>query len=647
VHRADFSPTPPPIPYIEFYLNGSYFVVVQGRRMMMDEPFSEAIRLALGGLSAAGLTNDQLGGLLIELFPSARMPGYIQVRVGSYDAAVLQQVGSAVDRGLISVVLFHPDFNTNTASLPPTTFVAFSMTRLTLPPISRYYFYVDTSYTRVICHPDPINGFCTTNTIVKQEDLADAIRWYFQSPGFGNDPDIGNSSLVHLWPSNSTRPGIVGQIEVVATCLQAHAQLLLRLRQTVNSGQLSVFFGVSATEEEVYVAKALPPLPGNIAGQYSLQTELGRYPGFVGVPPTGNIEVTESQAGDGDATNHESGMAGHLQVYYSMITTEPLSSGGLHIHTGTDCATAGPHFYSTRDDPWITTWQSDASGIATGFFDVFSGIDVNDNLGRVVVVHSSTGARIGCGQLNLVEAPVGLDRGFDRLDLTSLATLSVVFPVALSALAPSGRTAIAAAVRARVESTAGPGLVQSVTLSPGQASGTVVFIARFTASASSGLIQRTLSSITTSPISVNVGTLTIRSSSAIVSTAAPSPAPPTTAVVVAGVPVGHSPASSDKSGDNTLIIVGVVLFVLLVVPLLYVLVFAPRFFERRTFSREGTDFVNPAFGATVVPETMSNEAIYDNVPKSIEAGLADARTSFGGDSGDYAEVGSMTALSAV
>lgn len=633
------------MPFIEFYLNGSYFVVVQGRRMMMDEPFSETIRNSLGSLSAAGLSFDQLGGLLIELFPSALMPGYIQVRIGSYDAVALQRIDSAVSRGLISVILFHPDYFTNPASLPPTTFTAYSFSRLTLPPISRYYFYVDTSYTRVICHPDT-NGFCTTNTIVKQEDLADAIRWYFQSPGFGNDPDIGNSSLVHLWPSNSSRPGIEGQIEVVATCLQTNAQLLLRLRQTVDSGQLSVFFGVSATEEEVYVAKPLPPLPGNIAGRLSLQTDIERYPGYSGVPPTGNVEVTESQNGDGDATNQAHDLAGHLQIYYSLLTTEPLSSGGLHIHNGTSCAAAGPHFYRTRNDPWLTTrWQSDRSGVASGFFDVFTGIDVNDNLGKVVVMHSSTGTRVGCGQLALVEAPIGLDRPSNRIDLSALATLSVVFPITLSGLAPAGRTAIAAAVRTRVASTAGPGLVQSVALARGSAT-TVLLTVRFSPLTDPSLIERTRASIAATPISTSLGIGAGSIHSTGVSTFIPSTAAPTLGGIGPTIPAGIDSGSTSGSGGSatTVVVVIAVVFVFLAIPLVYVLVFAPRLVSNKAFPSEGTDFLNPAFGAESI--RVGEEPLYDNVHRDLQGQGHDpvsaTRDRFSNGSGDYAEIGAIT-----
>lgn len=74
----------------------------------------------------------------------------------------------------------------------------------------------------------------------------------------------------------------------------------------------------------------------------------------------------------------------------------------------------GGHFYTTEVDQWTPAygamWTSDLSGIAVGSFDVFSGVPLVDNTNHVVVVHSSTGARIGCGVLSQTFAPLNLPR---------------------------------------------------------------------------------------------------------------------------------------------------------------------------------------------------------------------------------------------
>ena len=56
------------------------------------------------------------------------------------------------------------------------------------------------------------------------------------------------------------------------------------------------------------------------------------------------------------------------------------TSGGFHIHSGVSCDTTddpGGHYYDgMSDDPWTTTYTSDASGVGTNFIP-------NANSGRV------------------------------------------------------------------------------------------------------------------------------------------------------------------------------------------------------------------------------------------------------------------------
>jgi len=84
----------------------------------------------------------------------------------------------------------------------------------------------------------------------------------------------------------------------------------------------------------------------------------------------------------------------------------PANSCGVHIHTGRSCDTAagvGGHLWNPlvgSADPWTTTVYSAGGGSSVQTSDseiVTTGLTSDDILGRVMVVHDSTGARIACG----------------------------------------------------------------------------------------------------------------------------------------------------------------------------------------------------------------------------------------------------------
>jgi hypothetical protein len=129
---------------------------------------------------------------------------------------------------------------------------------------------------------------------------------------------------------------------------------------------------------------------------------VGPYPGY-----TGTLEVT----GDVDAYLSSSGKA---YVTYTLrgledackTTPEGVANAcGIHIHEGKSCDDAdavGGHYYDTDSlsaDPWspvgyVTRLHGHAhgSGVAT----IGQGQDI---AGRAIVVHDSTGARVGCALL--------------------------------------------------------------------------------------------------------------------------------------------------------------------------------------------------------------------------------------------------------
>ena len=89
------------------------------------------------------------------------------------------------------------------------------------------------------------------------------------------------------------------------------------------------------------------------------------------------------------------------------------NSGGFHVHTGTSCQHAdsvGGHFYDTTTettDPWSPTkWSTETNEILLKK----TPKTLNEMLGRTVVVHASSGKRIGCGVLR--DRPHGLSETF-------------------------------------------------------------------------------------------------------------------------------------------------------------------------------------------------------------------------------------------
>ena len=123
---------------------------------------------------------------------------------------------------------------------------------------------------------------------------------------------------------------------------------------------------------------------------------IGKYPGYSGeLSVSGSAFVIDSSDG--------------IYMEATVYGLEPSTTAGFHIHAGYSCVEAedvGGHYYEgSNDDPWSTTYTSDANGRATVKL-WMTGFSLADELpisGRTVVVHSST-AKIGCG---LLEPTVG------------------------------------------------------------------------------------------------------------------------------------------------------------------------------------------------------------------------------------------------
>jgi hypothetical protein len=112
---------------------------------------------------------------------------------------------------------------------------------------------------------------------------------------------------------------------------------------------------------------------------------------------------------------------------FALNDLEPNKTGGIHIHSGTNCSTVGGHLImpAARLDGWpAVSWTSSLGGFARGVVDlaqsVPSAYEFAANLNRVVVVHNSSGAMQSCivlrrdplyGVSGAVQPYVGLAQG--------------------------------------------------------------------------------------------------------------------------------------------------------------------------------------------------------------------------------------------
>lgn len=123
------------------------------------------------------------------------------------------------------------------------------------------------------------------------------------------------------------------------------------------------------------------------------------YPGYTGdLNVAGSTAVVKTKGTDS------------LKVIFDLKGVEAeCTDCGLHIHTGTTCATAdevGGHYWdaSVVEDQWLASfgavYNADEDGEAKGNFKIVTGYGYEENLGHAVVIHASDGSRIGCGVLS-------------------------------------------------------------------------------------------------------------------------------------------------------------------------------------------------------------------------------------------------------
>jgi Cu/Zn superoxide dismutase len=121
------------------------------------------------------------------------------------------------------------------------------------------------------------------------------------------------------------------------------------------------------------------------------EAQLEVYPGYQGqLQVTGSITFQDSKRG--------------LKLFAKVNGLEQNTIGGIHVHVGSTCETAGGHYFDgLSSDPWTTTtYQSTATGYSRIRFRVadFSLTSERAVSGRTVVLHDSNGTRIACGVIS-------------------------------------------------------------------------------------------------------------------------------------------------------------------------------------------------------------------------------------------------------
>jgi Cu/Zn superoxide dismutase len=387
---------------------------------LKDSHFNQAVKEAM--VVPAGITSGDASSLGVEVFPSARMPGFILVRVSGFHLGEsLEKIQRAVEAGKVHLRFHHEDAcssafteaqGCNKDALVWTTFTARPHTD-DLPPITRYIFYVNADYDEEICKPDD-RGVCDEE-FVSQELMITNIRWSLRNAAGSNDKLLSLSNTTFMWPSRCRRAGLENKIEIEATAFYFNSAYIMQLREIIETAKLKVFRDDSTTLNT-------SPLPVVSEGAFfdvpTAHAEMTSYPGYHGVyQVAGSVSVAT-------ASTASKASKDQLVVEYTLNGLGPQEQGGLHIHEGKSCDDAKGHYWkkdAVEADPWNMAvvagsgaqqdlkYRAYADGSARGEFVVSlgKGSTLDDVISRTVVVHSEAGVRIGCGVICFVPAVAG------------------------------------------------------------------------------------------------------------------------------------------------------------------------------------------------------------------------------------------------
>lgn len=170
---------------------------------------------------------------------------------------------------------------------------------------------------------------------------------------------------------------------------------------------------VSLIAPNMVASSDLPRYTGDHPSTLQKVLSFSKYPGYSGnLDVAGAMTVTTINPGNTPATSGQIliwSLTGLDNACVANVANNVKNGCGIHIHTGTSCAShddVGGHYYKDADeDPWapvVYVADSDGSSDITGEAGlVTTGLSSQDIEGRVMVVHQlESGARIACGVIS-------------------------------------------------------------------------------------------------------------------------------------------------------------------------------------------------------------------------------------------------------
>jgi hypothetical protein len=225
--------------------------------------------------------------------------------------------------------------------------------------------------------PDGVSNACGIHIHAgKTCDDADAVGGhYFDSDSIESDP----------WSPLGYKTGFLGY---------AHGSV----KAAIGEGQ-DITGRAIVVHDSTVGPVACATLPSTLKLE---RNNLQPYPGYEGpLKVTGEVKAYLATSGNAYVTYSLSGLE-------DVCKTTPdgvANACGIHIHEGKTCddaASVGGHYYDTESlegDPWSPVgYVTKFGGYASGSGKAAIGHD-QDIAGRAIVVHDSTGARVGCSVL--------------------------------------------------------------------------------------------------------------------------------------------------------------------------------------------------------------------------------------------------------
>lgn len=153
------------------------------------------------------------------------------------------------------------------------------------------------------------------------------------------------------------------------------------------------------------------------------------YPGYtVGLTVAGNMSIEQGGIGAQASQILSFSLQGADPACGTANISGVPNACSISIHEGTNCTdavTIGGHLFAANldSDPWKPVIYSVSGGVATGeIARVGTGLTNKDLLGRTMVVHDATGARMACGQV-VEDMPAPLSIPHEGVHVQTMGTI--------------------------------------------------------------------------------------------------------------------------------------------------------------------------------------------------------------------------------